>query len=103
MSNSETERLAIECVMTLERNAGRRPEDVRLRRVPYDVSSPPRKIEVKSFGASARGAAVPLEESQITAAREDPANFYVYVVDNVAGADREEMSVRVLHGDMLLT
>ena len=57
MGNSETERRAIEHVMRLERQAGRHPEDVRLTDAPYDVASPPRKIEVKAFGASARGAA----------------------------------------------
>jgi hypothetical protein len=47
MSNSETERIAIEHVMRLERIAGRSPKDVRLMQRPYDVASPPRKIEVK--------------------------------------------------------
>jgi hypothetical protein len=101
MPNTETERIAVEYVMTLERNADREPDDVRFKGLPYDVSSPPRKIEVKTFGASARGAAVPLEASQVAAARDDPENFYVYVVDNVARADLGEMSVRVLHGERL--
>jgi hypothetical protein len=56
MGNSETERTAIEYVMELERSAGRVPVDVHLKGAPYDVSSPPRKIEVKAFGRSARGA-----------------------------------------------
>jgi hypothetical protein len=101
MSNSETERIAIEHVMRLERIAGRSPKDVRLMQRPYDVASPPRKIEVKAFGGSARGAAVPLEASQVVAAQEDPENFYLYIVDNVARADRGEMSVRILHGETL--
>lgn len=101
MGNRETERIAIEYVMDLERSAGRAPEDVRLTGAPYDISSPPRKIEVKAFGGSARGAPVPLEERQVRAAREDPANFYLYVVDNVALADEGLMRVRVIHGDRL--
>jgi hypothetical protein len=69
--NHEVERVAIEYVMQLERAAGRCPEDVHLRGVPYDISSPPRKIEVKAFSKSARGEAVPLEQRQFQAANED--------------------------------
>jgi hypothetical protein len=65
------------------------------------VSSPPRKIEVKAFGGSARGAPIPLEQRQVDAAREDQDNYYVYVVDNVARADEGKMKVRVLHGETL--
>jgi hypothetical protein len=102
MPNLETERLAIAFVMERERAAGREPVDVHLAGNPYDVWSPPRKIEVKAFGGSARGAPVPLEVRQVAAAREDPENFYLYVVDNVARADLGDMTVRVIHGDLLL-
>jgi len=101
VANAETERLAIEHVMQLERAAGREPEDVSRRGAPYDISSPPRKIEVKAFGGSARGAVVPLEERQVTEARRDPENFYVYVVDNVTTANGTDIAVRRLHGDLL--
>ncbi len=101
MGNNETERAAIEHVVALERRAGRIPEDVHLRGFPYDVSSPPRRIEVKAFGGSARGAPIPLEDRQVLAANQDPDNFYVYVVDNVARADQGLMQVRVIHGDAL--
>jgi hypothetical protein len=101
LANAEIERAAIEYVMGLEREAGRQPEDVHLQGFPYDVSSPPRKIEIKAFGGSARGAPIPLEDRQATAAREDPGNFYVYVVDNVAAGD--QIAVRVLHGQVLRT
>jgi Protein NO VEIN, C-terminal len=87
--------------MQIERAAGREPEDVHLRGLPYDVSCPPRKIEVKAFGGSARGAQVPLEQRQVTEALADPENYYVYVVDNVARADHGEMALRVLHGQTL--
>ena len=101
MTNSETERVAIEHVMALERRAGRQPEDVHLQGYPYDISSPPRKIEVKAFGGSARGAPIPLEDRQVKAAQEEPEHFYVYVVDNIADADRDKIAVRVLQGELL--
>jgi hypothetical protein len=101
VSNSTTENTAVDFVIRLERAAGREPVDVRRSRAPYDVSSPPRKIEIKAFGGSARGEAIPLEQRQVDAAREDPENFYLYVVDNVARADLGEMTVRMIHGDVL--
>ncbi|HEY0696881.1 MAG TPA: DUF3883 domain-containing protein [Micromonospora sp.] len=101
MGNTEVERIAIEFVMELERRDGRVPEDVHLTGAPYDVSSPPRLIEVKAFGASARSAPVPLEDRQVQAARQLPENFYLYVVDNVARADEGLMRVRVIHGEAL--
>ena len=104
MANSETERVAIEYVMALKCRAGRRPEDVHLHGFPYDVSSPPRKIEVKAFGAAARGAPIPLEDRQVKAARDDLEHFYVYVVDNIAGASRRvpEGHARSGHASHLL-
>jgi hypothetical protein len=101
LANADVERAGIEYVMRLEFEAGRRPEDVHLQGFPYDISSPPRKIEVKAFGGSARGAPVPLEDRQVKAAREDPENFYVYVVDNIAAGSQAEIAVRVLHGPVL--
>lgn len=103
LANAEIERAAIEHVLKLEREAGREPVDVHLQGFPYDVCSPPRKIEVKAFGGSARGAPVPLEDRQVKAAREDPENFYVYVADNVAAGHEAEIAVRVLHGPILRT
>lgn len=100
MINSEVERIAIEHVMGLERAADRQPEDVHDRGLPYDIASPPRKIEVKAFGGSARGAPLPLEERQVQAARDDPDNYYVYVVDNIT-AGRQAIAVRVLHSTTL--
>ncbi|MFE7244785.1 DUF3883 domain-containing protein [Streptomyces sp. NPDC057580] len=102
MSNSETEKGAIVHVMALERAAGRDPRDVRTAGLPYDIDSPPRKIEVKAFSRSARTQPIPLEERQVTAALEDPEHYYVYVVDNLAQRDGQEVGVRLLHGDTLL-
>jgi hypothetical protein len=75
------------------------PEDVHLKGLPYDVYSPPRKIEVKASSGSARGAAIPLEDRQVKAARLDPANYYAYIVDNVPSQD--QITLRVLHGQLL--
>ncbi len=103
MRISEVERRALEYVMKLERDAGRDPQDVHTQRRPYDIDSPPRKIEVKAYGGSARGGLLPLEESQVREAQDDPENFCVYVVDNIAlAANGEgEMKVHVLRGRTL--
>ena len=102
MGNKETEQAAIAHVLAVERAAGREPIDVRTMRRPYDVESPPRKIEVKAFSRSARSEPVPLEHRQVVEAKADPDHYYVYVVDNLAGSDASAVSVRVLHGDVLL-
>jgi len=99
MANHEIERLAIEHVMALERAEGREPMDVHAKGFRYDIDSPPRKIEVKAFGGSARGEPLPLEERQLAEAAEDPENFYLYVVDHVNQPDA--MNVRVFHGPVL--
>jgi hypothetical protein len=98
-SNSQIEQTAIQHVMDLERAAGRAPEDVSRTGAAYDVSSPPRKIEVKAFSRSARGEVLALEESQVAEARRDPASYYLYVVDHVGSGSR--IAVRIIHGDLL--
>jgi hypothetical protein len=89
--------------MAAERAAGRLPEDVRRAGKPYDIFSPPRKIEIKAFSRSARGQALALEQSQVAEARRDPANYYLYVVDHVADhvADPSQTAVRIVRGDLL--
>jgi hypothetical protein len=101
LTNAEIESIAIKHVMSLERGANREPRDVRHGGQPFDIFSPPRKIEVKAFGGSARGAALPLEDSQVQAAKQDPENFYVYVVDNIASERPAKITVRMLHGATL--
>ncbi|WP_085093630.1 DUF3883 domain-containing protein [Mycobacterium paraense] len=100
MANAEVERIAIDLVMQLERHAGREPVDVHNCGTPYDIASPPRKIEVKAVSGSARGAPIPLEQRQVHAALDDPDNYYVYVVDNIASGPLTA-EIRVLHGDFL--
>lgn len=99
-SNREIENAAVAWVLSLERAAGREPVDVRNVRSAGDVLSPPRTIEVKAVGKSARGFDLPLEVPQLEAARSDP-NFYLYVVDNVRQGDPAQFRLRVLGGDRL--
>jgi hypothetical protein len=99
MSNDDVEDQAIKVVLRIERELGREAQDVRHSGLPYDVSSPPRKIEVKAFGGSARGKQVPIEHRQAEEAREDPEHFYLYVVDNVL---KGPTGIRVLHGASLV-
>ncbi|MGA5452169.1 protein NO VEIN domain-containing protein [Streptomyces umbrinus] len=71
MGNRETEQAAITHVMALERAAGRDPKDVHASGLPYDIDSSPRMIEVKAFSRSARSEPLPLEDRQVTAAKEN--------------------------------
>ena len=71
-----------------------------LRGRPADIESPPRLIEVKSFGASNRGCDLWFEVRQVEEARANP-DFYVYVVENVRQGDPNQFTLRVLGGDRL--
>lgn len=98
--NKAIEDAAIEWVMGLERDAGRRPRDTRYEGAPADIESPPRIIEVKSFGTSNRGYDLWLEVHQVQEAKANP-EFYVYVVENVRQGDPGQFTLRVLGGDRL--
>jgi hypothetical protein len=100
LTNKAIENAAIAWVMDLERAAGREPRDVRYTRAAADIASPPRVIEVKAIGKTARGFDLPLELPQLAAARDDP-NFYLYVVDNVRQGDPALFHLRVLGGERL--
>ncbi len=104
MSNRKTEDFAVDVVMRLEREAGREPVDVRQAGASWDVSSPPRNIEVKAFGSSVRGEPIPIEKRQAEAALADRSSFYLYVVDNVALAlvGAGEVGVRVIPGEAVV-
>jgi Transposase/Domain of unknown function (DUF3883) len=91
---------AIKWAMGLERAAGRRPRDTRYLGAPADIESPPRLIEVKSFGTSNRGYDLWLEVRQLQEAKTNP-EFYVYVVENVGQGDPGQFTLRVLGGDRL--
>jgi hypothetical protein len=100
LTNSGVENAAIQWVMSIEREAGRQPRDVRYARSAGDIESPPRLIEVKAVGRSARGGEIPLEPRQFAAACENP-NFYLYVVDNIRQGNPELFQLRVLGGEVL--
>jgi hypothetical protein len=100
MANRDAEDLGVEYVLELERAAGREPRDTRKTGDPVDIVSPPRLIEVKAYGGSARGQPIPLEQRQVDALHANPDNFFLYIVD---GIDRArdglgEPQVLLLHG-----
>jgi hypothetical protein len=100
-TGAQVENLAIAFVMEYERSQGRDPEDTR--HVPQavaDISSPPRRIEVKATGGSARGEDIWLEPRQYEAATSD-VNFFLYVVDHVAQGEPADFRLHVLGGDRL--
>lgn len=99
-SNRGVENAAIAWVIELERAAGRDPRDTRGTGAAGDVSSPPRTIEVKAYGMSARGEDLWLEPTQVEHALVDP-EFYVYVVDNVRRGDPDHFELRVLGSEVL--
>ena len=101
LTNKQVEDTAIAWVMKYEKAAGRVPVDRRYTRGhPADVESPPRLIEVKAFGTSARGQELWLEGPQFEAARRDE-SFYLYVIENVGQGDPGAFTLRVLGGDRL--
>lgn len=78
--NRAVEDAAIAFVLARETANGRTARDVRGTGAAGDVDSPPRTIEVKAFGRSARGTDLWLEVRQVDEARRNP-DFYVYVVE----------------------
>lgn len=100
ITNKAVEDAAIAWVLELERKAGRRPHDVRGHGAAADIISPPRVIEVKAHGRSARGQDLWLESRQVEEAHSNP-DFYVYVVENVRQGDPGHFNLKVLGGDEL--
>ena len=96
-SNKAKEDAAIAWVMELELAAGRQPRDARYTGAPADIESPPRLIEIKSFGTSNRGYDLLMEVRQVEEARRNP-DYYVYVVENVRQGDSAKFTLRVLGG-----
>lgn len=101
-TNKAIENAAIAWVMELERAAGREPRDARFGTSPGDIESPPRLIEVKSFGTSNRGYDLWLEVPQVEEARRN-ANFFVYIVENVRQGESANFTLKVLGGEQLQT
>lgn len=99
-SNKAVEQAAIAWVLEIERASGRSPTDSRHRGAPADIESPPRVIEVKSFGRSDRGFFLWLETRQYEEASTN-SDFYIYVVENVAQGDPANFTLKVLGGAQL--
>lgn len=99
-SNRAVEDAAIGWVLHLEREAGRVPVDARGTGAAADISSPPRMIEVKAYGRSARGEDLWLEPRQVEEAVNNP-NFCIYVVENIRQGDPANFTLHVLEGEML--
>jgi hypothetical protein len=98
--STAVENAAIHWVIEQERRAGREPLDTRHEGAPADIASPPRLIEVKAFGKSARGNDLWLETRQVDAGRSNP-NFYLYVVENVRQGDPAQFTLKVIGGERL--
>ena len=100
VSNQAVEQVAVDYVIATERQAGRDARDVRGTGAAGDVDSPPRTIEVKAYGRSARGSDLWLEVRQVQEARRN-SEFYVYVVENVRQGDPAQFTLKVLGGQRL--
>lgn len=99
--NRAIENAAMSWVMERERAAGREPIDRRHSAAyPGDIESGDRIIEVKAFGAVARGSFLWLEAVQVEEARRNAA-FWVYIVDNVRQGDPAKFGIRALGGEQL--
>jgi hypothetical protein len=99
-NNRSVEDAAIAWVLRIEHEAGREAVDTRGTGAAADVSSPPRLIEVKAYGRSARGQDLWLEPRQVEEADRNP-DFYIYVVENVRQGDPAGFTLRVLGGETL--
>lgn len=101
IGNKRIEDAAIRFVIEQERRAGRDPRDTRHHGAAADVESGGRVIEVKAFGGWLRAqGALLLEARQVREAQQN-AEFYVYVVENVAQGDPSRFELRVLAGAQL--
>lgn len=100
-TNKAIEDATIGWVIEVERQAGRHATDSRYSGSVADVVSPPRTIEVKAYGGSARGQELWLETRQVEAARSDP-DFWLYLVENVRQGDPAQFRVLRIGGEELV-
>jgi hypothetical protein len=102
VGNRATETAAVLWVMELERKAGRDPIDRRFDSAfPADIESGGRFIEVKAASNNQRKSGFAwLEVSQFEEACRN-ANFYLYLVDNVAQGNPAEFRLRIFAGEQL--
>lgn len=101
VGNRAIETAAVEYVIAREQEAGRAARDVRGTRAAGDVISPPRMIEVKAYGKSARGTDLWLEVRQVDEARPQNPDFWIYVVENVRQGDPALFTLKALGGERL--
>jgi hypothetical protein len=99
-TNKEIEDAAVGWVIEIEKQAGRIARDTRYSGDAVDVSSPPRSIEIKAYGDSARGQELWLETRQFDAGRRD-AGFWLYIVDYVRQGDPAEFRLIQIGGQEL--
>lgn len=100
-NNRAIENAAVAFVMEHERHSGREPQDTRGNpQALADLLSPPRLIEVKATGCSARGYDLWLEPNQMKAALSE-SEFYLYIVENVRQGDPRLFTLRVIGGEQL--
>lgn len=84
-----------------EKPAQRQAVDVRHKRRPAAVESPPRTIEVESFGGSNRGLLLRGgAETQLDEARSNP-DFFVDIIENVGQSDPRYFTLKVLDHNRL--
>jgi uncharacterized protein DUF3883 len=101
VGNKRIEDAAIRFVIDQERRFGRAARDTRHAAAAADIESDGRTIEVKAFGGWLRTqGAVLLEARQVQEARAN-AEFYVYVVENVAQGDPAKYELGVIGGRQL--
>lgn len=99
-TNKEIEDAAIAWVIEHEARRGRHAVDTRHAGAPADLESPPRTIEVKAFGGSARGQDLWLEARQVEEAQRNP-NFWLYLVENVRQGEPVHFRLVTLGGERL--
>jgi hypothetical protein len=101
VGNKKIEDAAIRFVIEQERRFGRAARDTRHAGAAADIESDGRTIEVKAFGGWLRTqGALLLEARQVDEAARN-AEFYVYVVENVAQGDPARFELRVIGGSQL--
>ncbi|MFC0505713.1 protein NO VEIN domain-containing protein [Micromonospora costi] len=100
VGNRAIETAAIEYVIAREHAARRVARDVRGTGAAGDVASPPRVIEVKAYGGSARGSDLWLEVRQIEEALRN-SDFWIYVVENVRQGDPRQFTLKMIGGERL--
>jgi len=91
---------AIAWAIRYEHSQGRTAIDTRYKGAATDISSPPRVIEVKACGGSARSQDLWLETRQVEEACINPA-FWLYVIENVAQGDPAGFTLKAIGGEQL--